>query len=91
MVADASGLVHVVLRGGGAIATIDPRSATLVDRRHVCPAPRGIEYDASLDTLYVTSARYLMTPEQMAAAPHSGALFAYVPGVKGLADSAFAG
>ena len=56
MVADASGLVHVVLRGGGAIATIDPRSATLVDRRHVCPAPRGIDYDASLDTLYVACA-----------------------------------
>jgi len=44
-----------------------------------------------LDTLYITSARYLMTPEQIAAAPHSGALFACIPGVKGLADSAFAG
>jgi hypothetical protein len=56
MVADASGMVHVVLRGGGAIATIDPRTASLVDRRHVCPAPRGIDYDASLDTLQVACA-----------------------------------
>ena len=45
----------------------------------------------SLDTLYITTARYLMTPEQIAAAPHSGALFACIPGVKGLADPAFAG
>ncbi len=56
MVADAAGLVHVVLRGGGAIATIDPRKASLVNRRSVCPAPRGIDYDASLDTLYVACA-----------------------------------
>ena len=56
MVADAAGMVHVVLRGGGAIATIDPRKASLVDRRPVCPAPRGIDYDASLDTLHVACA-----------------------------------
>jgi hypothetical protein len=56
MVADAAGMVHVVLRGGGAIATIDPRKASLVDRRSVCPAPRGIDYDGSLDTLYVACA-----------------------------------
>lgn len=56
MVADASGMVHVVLRGGGAIATIDPRNASLVGRRSVCPAPRGIDYDASRDTLYVACA-----------------------------------
>jgi hypothetical protein len=55
-VSDASGMVHVVLRGGGAIATIDPRTASLVDRRAVCPAPRGIDYDASLDTLHVACA-----------------------------------
>jgi L-arabinonolactonase len=56
------------------------------------PNPTCVAFGgASLDTLYITSARYLMTPEQIAAAPHSGALFAYVPGVKGLADSAFAG
>jgi len=56
MVADASGMVHVVLRGGGAIATIDPSKASLVARRPVCPAPRGIDYDASLDTLHVACA-----------------------------------
>jgi len=53
IVADASGLAHVVLRGSGAIATIDPTHATLVSRTEVCPAPRGIAYDAASDNLYV--------------------------------------
>lgn len=41
VVEDAHGFVHVVLRRGGAIATIDTatRKAT---KREVCPAPRGI-------------------------------------------------
>jgi L-arabinonolactonase len=46
---------------------------------------------ANLDTLYVTTARYRMTPEQLAAEPTSGALFALKPGVRGLVDAKFAG
>lgn len=46
---------------------------------------------AELDTLYITTARYQMTPEQLAADPQSGALFALRPGVKGLPDAKFAG
>ena len=46
---------------------------------------------AELDTLYITTARYLMTAEQLAADPQSGALFAFRPGVKGLPDEKFAG
>ena len=53
---DAQGLAHVVLRGSGAIATIDPKTASLVARSAVCPAPRGITYDASTDSLYVACA-----------------------------------
>jgi sugar lactone lactonase YvrE len=45
----------------------------------------------NLDTLYVTTARYLMTAEQLAAQPQSGALFACKPGVRGLPDAKFAG
>jgi sugar lactone lactonase YvrE len=44
-----------------------------------------------LETLYITTARYLMTPEQIAAEPQSGALFAINPGVKGVADQPFSG
>ena len=46
---------------------------------------------ASLDTLYITTAQYLMAPEQIAANAHCGALFACIPGVRGVADSPFAG
>ncbi len=58
MVADAAGRVHVVLRSGGGIATIIPTSsgASLVGRRSVCAAPRGVDYDAASDSLYVACA-----------------------------------
>jgi mono/diheme cytochrome c family protein len=42
---DASGRVHVVLRGGGAIATIDLKTGAIASRRDVCAAPRGIAFD----------------------------------------------
>lgn len=46
---------------------------------------------AELDTLYITTARYLMRSEQISAEPLSGALFACRPGVRGLPDAKFAG
>ena len=51
---DADGRVHVVLRGSGEVATVDPEAATLVDRRTACPNPRGIT--AVDDTLWVACA-----------------------------------
>jgi len=49
VVADAAGRAHVVLRGGGAIATIDIATGTLLSRRAVCAAPRGIAFDVTGD------------------------------------------
>ncbi len=46
---------------------------------------------AGLDTLYITTARYRMTADQLSADPASGALFAIKPGVRGLAEAKFAG
>ncbi len=46
---------------------------------------------AQFDTLYITTARYQMTPQQIEAEPQSGALFAIAPGVKGVPDAAFIG
>jgi hypothetical protein len=56
VVADAAGRVHVALRRGGALATIDPTKGTLLDRRNVCGAPRGVAYDPSGDVLHVACA-----------------------------------
>jgi hypothetical protein len=53
VVEDAAGRVYVALRHGGAVATIDPVSGTLTDRRSVCAAPRGLAYDPVLDVVVV--------------------------------------
>jgi L-arabinonolactonase len=44
-----------------------------------------------LDTLFVTTARKDMTPEQIARYPASGGLFAMRPGCRGLPEPTFAG
>ncbi|WP_437900165.1 c-type cytochrome [Sorangium sp. So ce124] len=53
VVEDDAGRFHVALRRGGAVVTVDADSGTIVDRRDVCPAPRGIAYDAQTDELHV--------------------------------------
>jgi mono/diheme cytochrome c family protein/DNA-binding beta-propeller fold protein YncE len=51
---DAQGRIHVVLRGAGAIATIDPaQPERAVARRTVCAEPRGLAYDPVDDVLFV--------------------------------------
>jgi mono/diheme cytochrome c family protein len=51
-----NGLVHVVLRGAGEVATIDSHSGEIVDRRHLCTDPRGIAFDAASERLFVACA-----------------------------------
>jgi len=56
VVEDGAGRVHVALRSGGAVATIDPRTGTLLARRALCPAPRGLTVDPATQTLHVACA-----------------------------------
>jgi len=56
LVEDARGRIHVVLRGGGAVATLDPQAGTLADRRATCSAPRGIAYEPASDRVHVACA-----------------------------------
>ncbi|WP_438017900.1 c-type cytochrome [Sorangium sp. So ce315] len=51
----APGTAHVALRGGGAVVTIDLATREM-HRRPVCPAPRGLAYDANTDLLHVACA-----------------------------------
>jgi cytochrome c553 len=53
---DGAGRVHVALRGGGALVTLDPASGSVLARRAVCPAPRGVAWDATTDTVVVACA-----------------------------------
>jgi hypothetical protein len=55
-VEDGAGKLHVVLRSGGAIATIDPVAGTVGTRTAVCTYPRGIGYDAAKDVVHVACA-----------------------------------
>lgn len=48
--------VHVALRHGGAVASVDARTGVLVERRALCPAPRGVAWDASRAELLVACA-----------------------------------
>ncbi|XYH98130.1 cytochrome-c peroxidase [Sorangium sp. So ce1128] len=56
LVEDASGRVHVALRRAGAVVTLDVASRSVLERREVCRAPRGVAYDASRDAIHVACA-----------------------------------
>jgi mono/diheme cytochrome c family protein len=50
------GTVHVALRRGGAVMDIDVANHAVIARRPVCPAPRGMAYDAESGLLHVACA-----------------------------------
>lgn len=56
VVEDGNGRIHVALRRGGAVATIDLASGKVIGRSAVCAAPRGIAFDAKIDSLHVACA-----------------------------------
>ncbi len=53
---DSSGVVHVALRRGGAVVAFRPDSGEVLSRRVVCPAPRGVAYQAAGDLIHVACA-----------------------------------
>jgi hypothetical protein len=56
LVEDGIGRVHIALRSGGALVTIDPGSGSIIARRSVCPAPRGVAWDSTTDLVWVACA-----------------------------------
>jgi cytochrome c len=56
LIEDGTGAIHVALRRGGAVVTIDPAAGAVTARQPVCPAPRGIAWQASTDTIWVACA-----------------------------------
>lgn len=89
---DAEGAIWNAEWDGGRVVRVLPDGT--IDRVVTLPVPRptccafGGE---DLETLYITTSRLELSPEQLAAAPLSGSLFAFRPGVRGLADAPFAG
>jgi cytochrome c553 len=56
VVEDAAGHVHVALRRGGALVSIDPKTGAVLARRAACASPRGVAYDSAADVVYVACA-----------------------------------
>jgi hypothetical protein len=55
-VEDAQKHIHVALRRGGAVVSIDPLTGAILDRRAVCKAPRGIAFEMATGLLHVACA-----------------------------------
>jgi hypothetical protein len=56
LVEDDRGRVHVVLRRSGQLAAIDLSAHSVLSRRALCAAPRGIDFDADARELVVSCA-----------------------------------
>jgi DNA-binding beta-propeller fold protein YncE len=82
LVEDGAGRVHVALRGGSALVTIDPTTGTILERRSVCPAPRGVAWDPTRDAVWVACA----TGELLALPAAGGAALSSVTVERDLRD-----
>src|SRR5262249_34905830 len=56
VVEDAWGMIHVALRRGGAVVTIDPEAGTVLRRTDVCGPPRGLAYEPTTKLVHVACA-----------------------------------
>jgi mono/diheme cytochrome c family protein len=56
LVEDATGQVHVALRGGGAVVAFNPKTGAIAMRRNVCAAPRGIAFESATSLIHVACA-----------------------------------
>lgn len=82
---DAEGCIWTARVAGGACLTrTDPEGRVIAVIDLPCSWPTSCAFGGpDLETLYVTSARFTMTPEHLSAHPEEGGLFAVIPGVRG--------
>lgn len=88
---DAKGRLWTARVAGGACLTCTTPDGTVETVVELpCSWPTSCCFGGSdLATLYVTSARFTMSPDHLAANPQEGALFALEPGVKGITAHRF--
>lgn len=89
---DAEGFVWNARFGAGLLARFSPDGR--LDRLVPLPVsnPTSCSFGgADLRTLFITTATQGLSPTERAAEPLAGALLAFEPGVRGLAEPAFAG
>jgi hypothetical protein len=75
LVEDAAGRVHVALRRGGAVVTLDLSNLKLVERREACGGPRGIAYDDEHGNLLVACADGKLVTLPSAGGAATGSVF----------------
>jgi hypothetical protein len=56
VIEDDAGRVHVALRRGGAVVTVNPQLGTILARRELCAAPRGLAFEKATKLLHVACA-----------------------------------
>ncbi len=93
MTIDAEGKLWVALWGGGAVQRYDPATGALLAVVQVsAPFTSSCAFGGSdLRTLYITSARGGLSPQQLQEFPLSGDVFAVEPGVRGVPACFFGG
>jgi sugar lactone lactonase YvrE len=92
MTVDADGNLWVACFGGGAVRCYAPSGKQVGEIALPVSQVTSCAFGGSdWSELFVTSARYRLSPEQLAAEPLAGAVFVCRPGVVGIPASAFAG
>ncbi|MDW8343057.1 MAG: SMP-30/gluconolactonase/LRE family protein [Verrucomicrobiae bacterium] len=90
---DAEGMLWIAHYGGGCVTRWNPQTGALLAKLPV-PATNVTSVafgGATLDVLYITTARAGLSPLAIRQNPHEGALFATRPGVTGIEAFEFAG
>ena len=92
MTVDAEGFIWSAHVGKGRIVRYDPEGKPEREIQLPVTRPTSCKFAGpDFRTLYITTARETLTPEQLAQEPLAGSLFACVPGVQGLPVKPFAG
>ena len=92
MTADGEGNLWVACFGGAAVRCFSPAGEQLEEVPFPVTQVTSCAFGGpNLADLYVTSAAYRLSPDQLKRQPHAGAIFVCRPGATGLPASSFAG
>ena len=88
---DSEDCVWVALWGGGAIRRYSPDGERLLEIPIPCDLVTSVTFGGpELMDLYVTTARYRLSPEELKTQPHAGGIFRCQPGVQGRPANVYA-
>lgn len=92
MTVDAEGCLWIAFWDGWCVRRFSPEGERLAELKLPVQRPTSCAFGGpNLDQLFVTSASIGLDKDEKAAQPQAGGLFLLEPGVRGLADTPFAG